>query len=108
VRTVTLITLVSSVFAAMPRIAGAEAGAAAPVPAPQTALGREIGTLLPALRPALVLVPVAVAGYEVAPGLWFDAGVFFANVGMESWVSRDNRPTPGRSSPTTRRTTRPA
>jgi hypothetical protein len=32
----------------------------------------------------------AVAGYEVAPGLWIDAGVFFANVGMESWISRDN------------------
>jgi hypothetical protein len=32
----------------------------------------------------------AVAGYEVAPGLWVDAGVFFANVGMESWISRDN------------------
>jgi hypothetical protein len=32
----------------------------------------------------------AVAGYEVAPGLWIDAGVFFSHVGMESWVSRDN------------------
>jgi hypothetical protein len=32
----------------------------------------------------------AVAGYEVAPGVWVDAGVFFANVGMESWISRDN------------------
>lgn len=32
----------------------------------------------------------AVAGYRVADGLWVDAGVFFANVGMESWISRDN------------------
>jgi hypothetical protein len=60
VRTVTLIVLVSSVFAAMPRIAGAVAGAAAPIPAPHTALGREIETLLLALRPALVLVPVCI------------------------------------------------
>jgi hypothetical protein len=60
VRTVTVIVLVSSVFAAMPRIAGAAARAAVPVPAPQTALGREIETLLLALRPALVLVPVGI------------------------------------------------
>jgi hypothetical protein len=64
VRTVTLIVLVrsvvSSVLAAMPRVAGGEARTAVPVPAPQTALGREIETLLLALRPALVIVPVGI------------------------------------------------
>ena len=63
-RTVTLIVLVrsvvSSVLAAMPRVAGGEARTAVPVPAPQTALGREIETLLLALRPALVIVPVGI------------------------------------------------
>jgi hypothetical protein len=32
----------------------------------------------------------AVAGYRVARGLWVDGGIFFSNLGMESWVSRDN------------------
>lgn len=32
----------------------------------------------------------AVAGYRLADALWIDAGVFFSNVGMESWISRDN------------------
>jgi len=32
----------------------------------------------------------AVAGYRVADRLWVDAGIMFSNVGMESWVSRDN------------------
>jgi hypothetical protein len=60
VRTVTLIVLVSSVFAAMPRIAGAAGRTAVPGPAPRTALGREIETLLLALRPALVLAGIVV------------------------------------------------
>ena len=32
----------------------------------------------------------AYAGYQVTPALWIDAGIFYANVGMENWVSRDN------------------
>ncbi|GAB1342567.1 hypothetical protein MASR1M101_16940 [Gemmatimonas sp.] len=32
----------------------------------------------------------AYAGYQLRPGLWIDAGVFFSNVGMEGWLSRDN------------------
>ena len=32
----------------------------------------------------------AYAGYELRRGLWIDAGVFFSNVGMEGWISRDN------------------
>lgn len=32
----------------------------------------------------------AVVGYRVADDLWIDAGIFFSNVGMESWISRDN------------------
>lgn len=32
----------------------------------------------------------AYAGYRVTPTLWVDAGIFFSNVGMENWVSRDN------------------
>jgi len=32
----------------------------------------------------------AVAGYQVARKLWIDGGVFFSNMGMESWISRDN------------------
>ena len=35
-------------------------------------------------------VQEAVAGYRVGDGVWVDAGVFFSNMGMESWVSRDN------------------
>lgn len=36
------------------------------------------------------LLQEAWAGYEVRPGLWVDAGIFFSNVGMEGWVSREN------------------
>ncbi len=32
----------------------------------------------------------AAAGYRVAAGLWVDGGIFFSNMGMESWISRDN------------------
>jgi hypothetical protein len=32
----------------------------------------------------------AFIGYQLAPGLWVDAGIFYSNAGMESWVSRDN------------------
>ncbi len=32
----------------------------------------------------------AYAGYRVASGLWVDAGIFYANTGMESWASKDN------------------
>ena len=36
------------------------------------------------------LVQEAFAGYQVAPTLWVDGGIFFSHMGMESWVSRDN------------------
>ncbi len=36
------------------------------------------------------LLQEAYVGYEVKPGFWVDGGVFFSNVGMEGWVSRDN------------------
>ena len=32
----------------------------------------------------------ATAGYEAAPTLWIDGGVFFSPFGSESWISRDN------------------
>jgi hypothetical protein len=32
----------------------------------------------------------AVAGYEITPSLWIDAGIFFSHIGMESFISRDN------------------
>jgi hypothetical protein len=32
----------------------------------------------------------AYVGYQVVPSLWVDGGIFFSNMGMESWVSRDN------------------
>lgn len=32
----------------------------------------------------------AVAGYQLAPSLWIDGGVFFSPFGSESWISRDN------------------
>jgi Putative beta-barrel porin-2, OmpL-like. bbp2 len=32
----------------------------------------------------------AVVGIHVAPPLWLDAGVFYSNIGQESWASRDN------------------
>ncbi len=36
------------------------------------------------------LLQEAYAGYQVTPSLWVDGGVFFSNMGMEGWVSRDN------------------
>ena len=35
-------------------------------------------------------VQEATIGYRLAPGLWLDAGIFFAHTGMEAWISRDN------------------
>jgi hypothetical protein len=32
----------------------------------------------------------AVAGYQIAPTLWIDGGIFYSHIGMESWASRDN------------------
>ena len=32
----------------------------------------------------------AFAGYQVTPELWIDAGIFYSNMGMESWASKDN------------------
>jgi len=32
----------------------------------------------------------AVVGYQVADGLWVDGGIFYSNMGVESWASRDN------------------
>ncbi len=32
----------------------------------------------------------ATVGYQVAPTLWVDGGIFFAHTGMEGWISRDN------------------
>ncbi len=32
----------------------------------------------------------AYAGYQLTPSLWVDGGVFFSNMGMEGWISRDN------------------
>ena len=32
----------------------------------------------------------ATAGYQLGPTLWIDGGIFFAHVGYESWISRDN------------------
>lgn len=32
----------------------------------------------------------AVVGYQLAPSLWLDGGVFLAHVGTEGWISRDN------------------
>jgi len=32
----------------------------------------------------------AVAGYRIGKGLWVDGGIFFSNMGMESWISSDN------------------
>ena len=42
------------------------------------------------------LLQEAVVGYRIADALWVDAGIFFSNMGMESWISRDN-PTYSRS-----------
>jgi hypothetical protein len=35
-------------------------------------------------------VQEATAGYQVAPTVWVDAGVFFSSFGNENWISRDN------------------
>jgi hypothetical protein len=32
----------------------------------------------------------ATAGYQLAPTVWLDAGVFFSHLGLEGWISRDN------------------
>lgn len=32
----------------------------------------------------------AFVGYQLSPTIWVDAGIFYSNMGMESWVSRDN------------------
>ena len=32
----------------------------------------------------------AVAGYQIAPTLWVDGGIFLSHIGMENWTSRDN------------------
>ena len=32
----------------------------------------------------------ATVGYQLAPRLWLDGGIFFAHTGMEGWISRDN------------------
>ena len=58
-RALMLSALASSVVDAVPQLTGVVAWAAV-VPTPQTAVGREIEALLLALRPALVLMPVAI------------------------------------------------
>jgi hypothetical protein len=32
----------------------------------------------------------AYAGYQVTPKVWVDGGIFFSNMGMETWISKDN------------------
>jgi hypothetical protein len=32
----------------------------------------------------------AVAGYQVAPSVWVDAGIFLSHIGMEDFISKDN------------------
>src|SRR5688500_11072895 len=32
----------------------------------------------------------AYAGYQLAPSLWVDGGIFYSHMGMESWSSKDN------------------
>ena len=32
----------------------------------------------------------ATVGYHVTPSIWVDAGIFFAHLGYESWISSDN------------------
>lgn len=36
------------------------------------------------------MIQEAFAGYQVAPTLWIDAGIFYAATGLESWASKDN------------------
>lgn len=42
------------------------------------------------------LIQEGYVGYQVAPTFWIDAGIFYANAGLESWASKDN-PTYSRS-----------
>jgi len=32
----------------------------------------------------------AFAGYQLTPALWIDGGVFYSNMGLEGWASKDN------------------
>lgn len=32
----------------------------------------------------------AVVGYKISDDVWIDGGIFYSNMGMEGWVSRDN------------------
>lgn len=32
----------------------------------------------------------ATVGYQIAPSVWIDGGIFFSHLGYEGWVSRDN------------------
>jgi hypothetical protein len=32
----------------------------------------------------------ATVGYQISPNLWLDGGIFFAHLGYEGWLSRDN------------------
>jgi hypothetical protein len=32
----------------------------------------------------------ATVGYQISPSLWLDGGIFFAHLGYEGWISRDN------------------
>jgi hypothetical protein len=36
------------------------------------------------------VIQEAVAGYQLAPNLWIDGGIFLSHLGMESFISRDN------------------
>jgi len=38
----------------------------------------------------LPLVQEATAGFQAAPALWIDAGIFFSHIGSEGWISSDN------------------
>ena len=32
----------------------------------------------------------ATVGYQIAPSMWIDGGIFFSHLGYEGWISRDN------------------
>ena len=36
------------------------------------------------------LIQEAFVGYQLAPSLWIDGGIFFSHIGEESFISRDN------------------
>jgi hypothetical protein len=36
------------------------------------------------------MIQEAYAGYQLAPSLWIDAGIFYSNAGLETWASKDN------------------